>query len=122
MPKNIVKTIHTIGYDNVAKLVHQFNMRHLTTERAPIKSKGESYQDIRISEGFRINAVNELVELIGGYSETRDKVRFKLRNEPQHHWFADRFVFNVHRNKWEYIDGQDGRREKQMIRNYFLGH
>lgn len=119
MPKNIVKKIHTIGYDNVEELVNQFNMHHLTCERTSIKTEGRGYQDIKIDETFRNNAINELVELVGGHKKTRDKVRFQLRNEPQHTWFADRFVYEGIKRGWVYIDGQDGRREKQMIRNYF---
>ena len=115
MPKNIVKK--TIGYNNVGDLVSQFNLYHLTTERAPIK--GESYQDIKINEGFKINAVKEIVELIGGHKQTRERVGFKIRNEPQHHWFADRFVFNSHRNKWEYITGQSQKDEMKKIRLHF---
>lgn len=119
MPINVKKVIRTIGYNNVKELVGQFNMHHLTCERAPIKTDGRGYQDIKIDETFRNNAIDELVELVGGHKKTRDKVRFQLRNEPQHAWYSIRFVYCPKRRKWEYIDAQDGAYEKQWIRNYF---
>lgn len=110
--------MHIIGYANVEKLVHQFNLGHLTCERAPIK--GSTHEDIRLREGFRINSIKEIVNLIGGHKRTREIVGFNLRNEPIHDWFAKRFVYSPQLRKWEYVGGQDYKGELQDIRNHFL--
>lgn len=100
-------------------IVSQFTLEHLTTGRVPILGNG--WTDVKIEEEFKNRSINEIVELIGGHQKTRDKVRFQLRNEPQHAWFADRFVYEGIKRGWVYIDGQDGKYEKQHVRNHFLG-
>ncbi|WP_294203083.1 hypothetical protein [uncultured Chryseobacterium sp.] len=101
---------------NVSEKVKQFNAGNLTTGRAYII--GEGWQDIQIDEAFYNKSIGEIVALIGGRPETAAKVKFKLRNEPFHHWSASRFVWEESLQRWAYIAGQDYPAEITQIRNF----
>lgn len=105
----------TINSKNVSKLVNQFKLENLTTERACLIASG--WENIKIDEDFKKESVSQIVELLGGRQATKDRIKFVIRNTPIHNWFAQRIVFEPLRNKWVYIAGQDYPSELQEIRN-----
>jgi len=105
----------TINGKNVAKLVNQFTLENLTTERAYLIGLG--WNDIKIDEDFKKESVSQIVELLGGRQATKDRIKFVIRNTPVSSWFAQRIIFEPLRNKWVYIAGQDYPSELQEIRN-----
>lgn len=104
----------TINKKNVSKLVSQFTLEHLTTERAPLIIGG--WSDIKIDEDFKKESVNQILDLLGGLDTTKNKIAFKIKNTPVHGWFAQRIIFEPLRNKWVYIAGQDYTSELRTIR------
>lgn len=104
-----------INQNNVGKKIMQFNLEHLTCERANIIGVG--WENIKIDPEFKEKAIDEIVELLGGRQATKDRIRFVIKNTPVHAWFASRIYFNASRQRWEYIAGQDYPREITEIRN-----
>lgn len=105
-----------ITQQNVSKKIEQFNAGHLINGRAPIIKKG--WADIKIEETFFDLSIDKIVELIGGRATTMQTVRFRLRNEPLHAWFSERFIYSVERKTWTYCAGQDYTAEIREIRKY----
>ena len=105
----------TISEKNVS-MVNQFTLENLVNGRAWIE--GQGWQDIKVDEDFYNKSINQLVDLIGGREKTKQQVRFNLRNTPFHHWSANRFIYSLHRNVWEYVAGQDYTSEMATIRNH----
>lgn len=103
-----------ITRENVSEKVEHFTAQHLSLERAPIIGIG--WEDIVIEEGFRDSSFHQITEIIGGTAKTKKIVLFRLRNEPFHHWSAQRFSFNVTSQEWEYTAGQSEDQELKAIR------
>ena len=106
-----------INIKNVSTLIDQFDLGDLTTERAHLKNIG--WSDIKIEDSFYLNSINEIVELIGGREKTKKTVRFRLKNEPCHHWCSEHFVWSESRQVWTYVAGQDYDSEIKQIRRHF---
>lgn len=104
----------TINSKNVSTLVSQFTLEHLTTERVPLISGG--WSDIKIDTDFKKSSIEQITDLLGGRSRTKEKIGFTLRNTPVYGWFAQRIIFEPLRNKWVYIAGQDYPSELATIR------
>lgn len=105
----------TINRKNVSKLVNNFTLENLTTERACLISEG--WSNIKIDVDFKRESIEEIANLIGGVKKTKDRIKFVLRNTPVSEWFASRIIFESLYNRWEYVSGQDTATEKAEIRN-----
>ena len=105
----------TLNKKNVSKLVNQFTLENLTTERACLIAGG--WQNIKIDEDFKNESISQIVNLLGGIKATKEKIKFVIKNTPVSSWFASRIVFEPLINKWTYIAGQDYPAELQEIRN-----
>lgn len=104
----------TINTKNVSKLVTQFSLSNLSTERAHLINSG--WENIKVDESFKSDAINQIVELLGGRQKTKDRIKFVIKNNPLHTWYADRIIFDANRNRWVYVAGQDYPTEITEIR------
>lgn len=104
----------TITEKNAAKLVQQFNAENLNHHRAAIT--GEGWQDIKICPKFLELSVKQISDLLGGKTETRDRIKHNLKNVKLNHWGLQRFIWNGKR--WNYCAGQSYTEEINDIRNF----
>lgn len=107
----------TINQNTALTLVEQFNLGHLCNGRAPLISGG--WSDVRIDPRFRESAIDAVISLLNIRKDANAQhVRYKLRNEPLHTWFANRFVYVQHNgvSRWQYVAGQDYTTEIANIR------
>ncbi len=106
----------TINAKNVEKLVEQFTLENLSTDRAVIIGIG--WDNIKIDPDFKKDSIEQIVQLIGGSQKTKDRIKFIIRNTPIHAWYSSRIVFEPDRNRWAYISGQEYVQEIISIRNH----
>lgn len=104
-----------ITKENVHNHVEQFNLHHLIHQRAHLNEKG--WTDIAIDQSFFDKSIDDVVDLIGGRGNTKEEIKFKLRNQPVSAWFTNRFIFSPY-NIWVYVAGQDYVAEMSEIRKY----
>jgi hypothetical protein len=107
--------MNTINEKNVAKLVRQFTLHNLTTERVNII--GQGWTDIKIDPDFKEKSIDQIINILGGHQKTKDRIKFVIKNTPISGWYSDRIVFEPAVNRWVYIAGQDHPKEINEIRN-----
>ena len=103
-----------INKSNVSKLVRQFTLENLTTERAYLNGSG--WNDIKVDESFKDESIEQIVNLLGGRTKTKETIKHALKNTHIHNWFATRIVYEPLRNSWTYTAGQDYPSELATIR------
>lgn len=104
----------TITKKNVEKLITQFTLENLSTERASIK--GEGWATIKIDEDFKNKAFEDIADLLGGRKATKDRIKYVIKNNPISAWFAQRIIYNAKGDYWTYCAGQDYPAELAQIR------
>ena len=104
----------TITEKNVTKLVQQFNAENLNHRRAPIE--GEGWKDIKICPYFLELSAKQISDILGGRSETKERIKHNLQNVPLNHWGLQRFIWTGKR--WHYCAGQSYTEEIRDIRNF----
>lgn len=74
------------------------------------------WDNVKIQSEELEKASIEIAELIGGRQTTKDAIAFVLRNQPIYEWFTNRFIYDLNRECWTYVAGQDYREELKQIR------
>jgi hypothetical protein len=97
---------------------HQITAQELLNNK--IYSHKDGWIDIKLSKEFRNDMCEDITNLLGGYSETKKRVKFTLMYEKPQHWGLTRMVIATYKNKsrWIYIVGQDQSYENKIIREY----
>lgn len=109
--------MYTIDKNTLNK-VNNFSLYNMLTKRVNIN--GEGWQPVEIDPQFFNDSINQIVSLIGGRKETKEKIKHILSNNIVTGWFTERITFCKHTNKFDYIAGQNYPAELQSIRKTLL--
>lgn len=109
--------MYTIDKNTLEK-VNNFTLYNMLTKRVNIN--GEGWQHVEIDEQFFNESINQIVSLIGGRKETKEKIKHILSNNIVTGWFTERITFCKHTNKFDYTAGQNYPAELQSIRKTLL--
>lgn len=95
----------------------QINAQDFINGRLYTKSEGWAY--VEISEDLRDQFASEVSDLLGGWTKTKEAIRYTLVNGRPQHWGLGRILLENYSGKigWSYCAGQDYAYETQQIRN-----
>lgn len=110
--------MYTINKNNAIEKVNNFTLYNMLTKRVNIV--GEGRQSVEIDEQFFNESIDQIVSLIGGRKQTREKIKHTLSNKIVTDWFTKRITFCKHTNKFDYTAGQNYPAELQSIRKTLL--
>lgn len=113
-----MKTLKNL--DQVYKLAgkHQVTAQELLNDRLYIDGKG--WSEVKLTPEFRVNLVNNILDILGGRTNTRQQMERRLMFEKPQHWGLGRILLSNYNNKGarlSYCAGQDMTWELREIRN-----
>jgi|SRR6056297_3842200 len=96
--------------------VRQLNLYHLISCNIPHIDAGW----ININNLLTNNHINQIADLLGGRTSTKQHIKTVLKNQTFSAWYLERIIYSFDRNKFEYVAAQDYPYELKEIRKNLL--
>ncbi len=104
----------------LAKVTEQLTLQNIISQRAYHKKAGW----IKINDLMTYEVAQEIADLLGGRTKTKDTVRRVLLrySTSLRHWGLDRIIYDGKHKRFQYIAGQSYPDEIREIRNYIKAY
>jgi len=95
----------------------QVTAQQLLNGRMCLKTTG--WTNVHLTDEFKNELINQLIDIIGGHSHTRDIIRVTLKHEKPQHWALKRMLLEKYgkKPKISYCAGQDYVSEIKHLRD-----
>lgn len=97
---------------------NQLSAQQLLNENMYLKTTG--WSKVRLTDEFKEDLVDKIVEIAGGHHDTKRTIRMVLNHRQPQHWALDRIFIEKYGKKVviSYCAGQDYTHEMAQLRKY----